>query len=146
MGKRTKTDRRQQPTPIISRYILRGRRSNIRRRGDKAKEKYVDRYNSRWLFLLGLILVLNCLDSLSTFLMVLRGGGRELNPIVKLTINLSGKNFWVWKLAIVSFSLVILGLHSQLGVVRIIILLLCALHVGLVYYQYSILILDRFLS
>lgn len=145
MGKlerRTIGDRRKNPTPIISRYTLRGRRRSFRRKDDQPKWRYVDRYNPRLLTFLILIFVLNCLDSLLTWV-ILRNGGRELNPLVESTINLWGEKFWVWKLAVVSFCSIILYLHSQFARVKIAIFLLCFIYLGLVFYQVSGLIMNK---
>ena len=140
--KRTVADRRRQPTPIISRYTLRGRRKSLRRKGDQPKWRYVDRYSPRLLTIIILIFGLNCLDSFFTWV-ILRNGGCELNPLVESTINLWGKNFWVWKLALVSFCSIILYFHSQFERVRIVIFLLCFLYLGLVFYQFSGLIMNK---
>lgn len=145
MGKlerRTIGDRRRQPTPIIGRYTLRGRRRNFRRKDDLPKWRYVDRYNPRLLTIIILIFGLNCLDSFFTWV-ILKNGGRELNPLVASTINLWGENFWVWKLAIVSFCSIILCLHSQFKRVKIAIFLLCFLYLGLVFYQFSGLLMNK---
>jgi Domain of unknown function (DUF5658) len=100
----------------------------------------VDCLDRRWLFLLALILVFNCFDSISTFWVVLRDGGRELNPIIQSTIDFWGENFWIWKLVFVSSGLVILGLHSQFRMVKITIFLLYTLYVGLVSYQLTVIL------
>jgi hypothetical protein len=134
MEKRITTDRRRQATPIISRYLFRGRRRCIRRKEDQAKEKYVDRCNTRWLFFLALVIGLNCLDSYFT-LMILRNGGQELNPLVASSIRLWGNNFWIWKLVVVSFCSFIIYLHSQFEVAKFAVFLLCSIYMGLIFYQ-----------
>ena len=110
--KRIRKDRRRQPTPGLSRYILFGQRKGLRRRIDQEKGGYVDRYSSGLFFFLVLIIGLNVLDALLT-MMILELGGRELNPIVQSVIDLCGEKFWVWKFAIVSLSMVLLCLHSR---------------------------------
>ena len=110
--KRIHKDRRSQPTPGLSRYILFGRRRGLRRRVDQEKGGYVDRYSSGLFFVLVLIIGLNVLDALLT-MMILEFGGRELNPIVQSVMDLLGEKFWLWKFAIVSLSMVLLCLHSR---------------------------------
>jgi len=110
--KRIQKDRRRQPTPGLSRYILFGQRKGLRRRIDQEKGGYVDRYSSGLFFFLVLIIGLNVLDALLT-MMILELGGRELNPIVQSVMDLCGEKFWVWKFAIVSLSMVLLCLHSR---------------------------------
>ena len=94
----------------------------------------MDHYGPALLALLVLILGLNCLDSFFT-LKILHHGGKELNPIVEPIIFLLGEKFWVWKFAIISFSSIILCLHSQYKGVKIAIMLLCFLYIGLIIYQ-----------
>ncbi len=127
-------DRRRQPTPILSRYTIWGRRKGFLGKIDLFEERYVDRYNPSLLFFLVLIIGLNYLDACFT-MMILENGGHELNPIVESSILLLGDRFWIWKFCIVSFSSVILCLHSQYKKVKIAILLLCFFYVGLVSYQ-----------
>jgi hypothetical protein len=124
-------DRRMQPTPMLSRYTIWGRRKGSM---GLPNERYVDRYNPALLFFLLLMVGLNYLDSCFT-LMILEYGGQELNPIVESIIYLLGEQFWIWKFIIVSFSSIILCLHSQNFKVKIAIVSLCFLYVVLVSYQ-----------
>jgi hypothetical protein len=124
-------DRRKQPTPILSRYTVWGRRKDLI---GLPKERYVDRYSPRLLLFLILMIGLNYLDACFT-MMILENGGQELNPIVGAAIDLLGEKFWIWKFVVVSFSSVILCLHSQDIRIKIVIALLCSLYVGLVSYQ-----------
>ena len=125
------TDRRLQPTPILSRYSIWGRRKVLI---GLPKERYVDRYSPRLLLFLILMVGLNYLDACFT-MMILENGGRELNPIVGSAIDLLGEKFWIWKFVVVSFSSIILCLHSQDIRIKIVIFLLCSLYAGLVAYQ-----------
>jgi hypothetical protein len=131
---RPKEDRRRQPTPMLSPYTLSGRRKGFSDQNGLPKEGYVDHYGPALLALLVLISGLNCLDCFFT-MKILSHGGQELNPIVEPIIALLGEKFWVWKFAIISFSSVILCLHSQYKRVKIAILLLCFLYIGLIGYQ-----------
>jgi hypothetical protein len=124
-------EKRLQPTPMFSRYTIWGRRKGLM---GLPNERYVDRYNPALLFFLLLMVGLNYLDSCFT-LMILENGGQELNPIVEGTIYILGEEFWIWKFIIVSFSSIILCLHSQNFKVKIAIVSLCFLYVGLVSYQ-----------
>jgi hypothetical protein len=124
-------DRRKQPTPILSRYTIWGRRKDLM---GLPNERYVDRYSPRLLLFLILMVGLNYLDACFT-MMILENGGQELNPIVGAAIDLLGEKFWIWKFVVVSFSSVILCLHSQDIRIKIIIALLCSFYVGLVSYQ-----------
>ncbi|OGP68234.1 MAG: hypothetical protein A2170_09885 [Deltaproteobacteria bacterium RBG_13_53_10] len=110
-------DRRRQVTPGFSRFIFFGRRKTFRRKEDKQRGGYVDRYSSALFLFLVLILGLNILDALFTMI-ILDAGGLELNPIVSSVITLYGDRFWVWKFGIVSLSLILLCLHSKFRSVR----------------------------
>lgn len=127
-------DRRKKPTPMLSRYTLKGRRKGFSKQNGFPKEGYVDHYGPALLVFLVLILGLNCLDCFFT-LKILGYGGRELNPIVESTIAILGEKFWIWKFAVIAFSSIILCLHSQYKGVKIAIWLLCILYIGLIGYQ-----------
>jgi hypothetical protein len=105
-------DRRKQATPGISKYTLWGQRRAFRRTEDQEKGGYIDQYHSGLLILLILPLGLSILDALFT-MMIMNDGGSEMNPVVFSVIQLYGERFWIWKFAIVSFSLVLLCLHSK---------------------------------
>lgn len=110
--RRILNDRRQRPTPVLSRFILRGRRRSFRRKEDQERGGYVDRYDSGLLFPIVLIAGLNILDALLT-MMILEDGGLEMNPIVHSVIQIYGDRFWIWKFAMVSVSLILLCLHNK---------------------------------
>lgn len=127
-------DRRKQPTPILSRYIFWGRRKEFRRKTDKGRGGYVDRFSPGILFFMTLIIGLNILDAIFTMI-ILDMGGHELNPIVSSVIFLYGDKFWVWKFAVVSTSLIILCLHSQFRMVKAIIFGIALIYLGIISYQ-----------
>jgi hypothetical protein len=126
-------DRREKPTPALSRFSLRGRRRAFRRKEDQERGGYVDRYSSGLLFLLTLVAGLNVLDALST-MMILDDGGWEINPIVRSIIQLYGDGFWIWKFAIVSIPLILLCLHSKFRLTIPVILGITAISVIVILY------------
>jgi hypothetical protein len=134
MERRNFQDRRRQPTPILSRYTLWGRRRMLRRKEDQEKGGYVDRYGAKLFFLLILIVGLNMLDSLFTT-MILDCGGWEVNPIVRSAIEVYGDNFWGWKFMIVSVNLILLCIHSKFRYVDRSILWITVLYLGVISYQ-----------
>jgi len=73
-------------------------------------------------------------------MMILDGGGWEINPVARSVIQLYGDGFWVWKFAIVSVPLILFCLHSKFGQVRTIILGISAIYIGIVLYQISLII------
>jgi len=134
-------DRRRQATPGFSRFIFFGRRKTFRRKGDKRKGGYVDRYSSALFFFLVLLLGLNVLDALFTMI-ILDVGGSELNPVVSSVITLYGDRFWIWKFGIVSLSLILLCLHSQFTSVRAILLGINIFYFVVILHQ-ALLIINR---
>ena len=134
MERRNFQDRRRQPTPILSRYTLWGRRRMLRRKEDREKGGYVDRYGAKLFFFLVLIAGLNMLDSLFTT-MILDCGGWEVNPIVRSAIEVYGDNFWRWKFMIVSVNLILLCIHSKFRYVDRSILWITVLYLGVISYQ-----------
>jgi hypothetical protein len=137
--KRTLNDRRQKPTPLVSRYTFLGRRKAIRRKSEQGQGGYVDRYSSALLILLVLVVGLNILDSLFT-MMILDSKGVEVNPIVGAVIELHGDKFWIWKFGIVSFCLVLLCLHSTFKWTRGAIIVLSSIYLAVVIYQLFLLL------
>jgi len=136
---RTVEDRRKQPTPALSRHTFLGRRKNLRRRSDREKGGYVDRYSSAFLALLLMIVGLNILDALFT-MTILDLKGWEANPVVRSVIQLHGEKFWIWKFALVSFCLVLLCLHSRFRLVRGVIIFLSSVYLAVVLYQLFLLV------
>jgi hypothetical protein len=135
MDKRIQTDRRKTPTPLLSRYtFFYGRRSTFRRREDRLRGGYVDRYGHRLFTVLIGIVVLNIFDALFTH-MILDGGGTELNPVAGWAITLFGRHFIVWKLAVIGCGLLVLCVHSEFRIAKAVIAMTVALYSGVVLYQ-----------
>lgn len=136
---RAAKDRRKRPTPALSRHTFLGRRKSLRRKSDREKGGYVDRYSSALFALLILIVGLNILDALFT-MTILDLKGWEANPVVRSVIQLHGEKFWIWKFALVSFCLVLLCLHSRFRFVRGMIIFLSSIYLVVVLYQLFLLI------
>lgn len=77
MDKRQLEDRRQKPTPPLSRYTFMGRREKARR-FDELANYYVDRFESHLLYVAGSIVIFCILDAFFT-LNILQSGGSETN-------------------------------------------------------------------
>jgi hypothetical protein len=127
-------DRREQPTPALSRFAVNGQRSSFRRKKEEERGGYVDRYGWGLFFLIVLILGLNVMDALLT-MMILEDGGSEINPVVRSAIQIYGDNFWIWKFAIVSVPLVLLCLHSKFRLATPVMLAIGAIYVAAVLFQ-----------
>ena len=120
-------DRRQRPTPMISRFTLLGGRRQAGRRAGEIENIYVDVYSVRLVLLLLIFFALTVLDSVST-LVYLGKGGRELNPIAQWMID-QGPSFFVLAKGVLSgLCLLFVMLHKTFRPARI------ALGVGFAFY------------
>jgi Domain of unknown function (DUF5658) len=137
--RRISKDRRRHPTDGLSRFSFRGRRRNFRRENDRGKGGYVDRYGPGLLFLLVLILGLSVLDAILT-MMILEGGGWEVNPVVRSAIHLYGDKFWIWKFITVSIPLILLCLHSKFRRVMLVLYGISAIYIAVVLFQVLLII------
>ncbi len=133
-NRRSLIDRRKKPTPRWSWFTFFGRRRTFRRKTDREKGRYVDRYSYILFFLLVLILGLNILDSLFT-MMIIDLGGQEVNPLVRAFIELHGDMFWIWRFVIASVALVLLYLHRGFIMVRRMIIAIGSIYVVIIIYQ-----------
>ena len=93
--KRVCADRRGQGVSRIRYLLLGGRRSQIRREGDKHRFMLLDNYNTALFSAVLLILFLCLVDGFLT-LYLIGDGAIELNPIMDYFINI---NPWVFILA-----------------------------------------------
>jgi len=133
-NRRSYVDRRKRPTLPWSWFTFFGRRRTLRRKTDREKGGYVDRYSYILFFLLVLILGLNILDSLFT-MMIIDLGGQEFNPLVRSFMELHGDMFWIWRFVIASIGLVLLYLHRGLIMVRRMIIAIGLIYVVIMVYQ-----------
>ena len=131
---RTLKDRRKPPTPALSRFTLWGRRKTFRRKEDRGRGGYVDRYHFGLLIPLTLAIGLTLLDALFT-MMILDDGGWEINPIVRSVIQLYGDRFWIWKFVIVFLPLTLLCLHSKFRLVTPVLLSIVSINIIVILYQ-----------
>lgn len=107
------TDRRSRPTPMLSRYWLRGRRRQPGRRAADAKHVYVDRY-TRMETAIVLWLVLASVADLGLTLLHLQQGGTEANPIMDWFLVRGGTAAFVAaKLALTAVPAGFLLLHAR---------------------------------
>lgn len=114
LEKRTQTDRRQKPTSPVSKFTLRGKRTEIRRAEDD-RDYYTDRYAYSYLFLVLGVVLFSTLDAILT-LHLLKGGGVELNPLMSILINKNASLFMTIKLSMTSICLIFLLVHKNFHV------------------------------
>jgi len=98
-------DRRRAPTPILSRYWLRGSRRKA------CPGEYVDRYHpGEWVLVLGVIIL--CLIDLVLTLYYLAVGGEEANPIMQTVLEWGTGYFIAVKMGITILGMLfLLTLH-----------------------------------
>lgn len=110
-------DRRQRPTPLISRYTLVGGRRRERRRREDPGFFYVDRIEASLAVILGLTFIFHILDAWLTLGHLARGGS-ELNPLMDALLQIDPRLFLVVKLTLAGVGLFILGLHQNFPYAR----------------------------
>ncbi len=120
-------DRRQRPTPMLSKYTFVGGRREGGRREGEVENVYVDVYSPRLVLLLLLFFSLTVIDSVST-LIYLGKGGRELNPIAQWLIDQGGIFFVLAKGVLSGLCLLFVMLHKTFKPARV------ALGIGFAFY------------
>ncbi|HTZ38981.1 MAG TPA: DUF5658 family protein [Syntrophales bacterium] len=88
--------------------------------------------------LIVLVAGLNILDAIFTQV-ILAQGGAECNPVVLAAIDAYGERFWIWKVATVSFLLVLICLYSRLKLFRTILASSALLFAGVISYPLHLL-------
>jgi len=116
--RRTVPDRRNKPTPILSKYTLRGRRRDVRRDEDRRRHIYVDQYSLRFFLLLMAILLLGTADAFLTLHHVHVNNAEELNPIMDFFLGIGPKIFFNVKYILTALCLTVLCLHKNLPIVK----------------------------
>lgn len=122
--RRTIVDRRERPTPPISRYTFwGGRRREARRPEDAEVHRFVDLYDNRFLVPLITLLALSLTDALFT-LYFIKHGAREINPIMDYFLQMGGVTFYYVKFGATAAGITILCWLKNFGRVQQIIRLL----------------------
>ncbi len=109
--RRKQPDRRKTPTKPLSRHIFKGRRKQARRM-EEDKDYYVDRYQSKYLALILMILILCVFDAYFT-LKILHYGGTELNPLMITFIDRAPFVCLIVKYLITAICLVVILVHKN---------------------------------
>ncbi|MCK4413146.1 MAG: hypothetical protein KAY32_06350 [Candidatus Eisenbacteria sp.] len=109
--RREQVDRRSQPTPMLSRYTIFGRRRSYRRLHDLSKPSYIDLPHGVYLYALLLMIVLISVDTFST-LFIISHGGTEGNPLMRWFLDRGSGWFILAKLGTALVGFVLLGVHE----------------------------------
>lgn len=123
-------DRRSKPTRFISRYTLIGRRRKARRQ-DEANNYYVDKFESRYLIMVGLVMIFCIMDYGLSF-KIFEKGGAELNVLMAAFMANGRVLLLLVKLCLTLICLVFILLHKNFKVFGLI-----KAHV-LIYYVFSV--------
>ncbi len=133
---RTISDRRQCPTPIISRYtFIGGKRKNIRRNENKKNHLFVDLYSTRLLIAVMALLCLSCIDAYMTLELIDKGKVVEANPVMAYFLNFGILPFTTVKFVITAFSLIILCLLKNVNITRICLPLAFKIYIVIIAYE-----------
>lgn len=138
-NRRSGGDRRARPTPLLSRFSLRGRRTWIRRDTDGLRGRYVDRSTGRHLLAVVLLLVFVSLDALSTLLLLEQGHG-EANPLMDATLRKGVGWFLLVKLGPLPLAFALLSVHRYFRWIRHALGLLVVVYGCLMLYHASLLL------
>ena len=134
MNERRATDRRQKPTPILSRHSLLGGRRVGDRRIEGSPNQYVDRYESWLVGALVAISALCAFDAVFTLLYIQKGGS-EANPVMAAVIEWGPRPFLILKCVVTNLGLAILCLHKNFRYVKSVICVLLAIYSLLLVYH-----------
>lgn len=111
-------DRRQSPTPRLSRYtLLGGRRQSVRRDAEK-EGTYVDLYGLPVVVAVIWVALMNMGDSYFT-MVHLQSGGIELNPVAAYLLTTGRVGFVLAKGLMITVALGVLILHKNFWLARI---------------------------
>lgn len=139
LNKRLSGDRRRHPTPLLSRFTLRGRRLRFRRDTDTLAGRYIDRSTGRHLLLILLLVIFITLDAAST-LFIIEHGGSEVNPLMDNTLQRGVGWFLLVKLGPLPVAFTLLSVHRYFRWVRLALGLLVLVYGVLMLYHVSLLL------
>jgi hypothetical protein len=81
-----------------------------------------------------LVVTLNISDAVFTRI-ILEHGGHEVNPLARAAIASLGENFWIWKYALVSLSVILLSGNVHLRLARVSLALAAFMYTGVTVWQ-----------
>lgn len=116
--RRENQDRRNEPTAPFTKSSLKGSRRYERRKRDRQKNHFVDRYSWRVVFLIFMIINLSTLDAFLTLTLIELGIVIEGNPVMAYFLSLGIFPFVILKYSITvicSLTILVLKNHSFRG-------------------------------
>ena len=131
------SERRQKPTPLFNRYLLRGQRIGHRRSEDLKHHVYVDRFKTIEWGVFSLLLFLCTADAIMT-IYYLSSGAQELNPILNGFYRHGGPTlFMAIKFGLTLPGLALLFMHVKTPLAQNGIKLLLVIYSVLIVYQFT---------
>jgi hypothetical protein len=119
-NQRDSTDRRKQPTPVLSKYSLAGgQRKTVRRGRDKKSHIFVDLYSNRLFFAVVLLMTFSCIDAYMTLMLISKGVVEEANPIMAFFLSYGMAPFMLSKVIITAAAITIMCLMKNVKMTRI---------------------------
>ena len=116
--RRRRADRRDLPTPRLSRFsFFGGRRRDVRRR-EEHEGSFVDLYGVRLWCLVLWVALMNVGDSYFT-LLHLQAGGIELNPVAQALLGTGRLGFVFVKSFLIGLALLVLAVHKNFFLARV---------------------------
>lgn len=129
-------DRRQRPTPMVSRWLFRGRRRGGRR-GLEADYQYVDRLGGWVVAAFVAVVGLSCLDAWYTLDLLAEGKAEEANPVMRAALHLGDAHFVAIKTVVTILAVGFLCLHKNWPLGRVCLALaICGYSVLIVYHLF----------
>lgn len=139
---RDKSDRRQRPTPLISRYTFgRGRRKVVRRTPEKKTHLFVDLYSARLLVIVATVISLSCIDAYLTLMLIAKGKVIEANPIMAALLSHGVFPFILVKFIVTASALLVLCLFKNVRITRISLPLAVMIYLSVIVYEIYIYLL-----
>jgi hypothetical protein len=141
LGGREGGDRRKKPTPLFSRYTLRGRRRENRRASDPRSGYYIDWVVGNYrtaIFAVGAFILLDAAATLE----ILSRGGTEANPLMAKLLGHSVWAFLAVKIAGAFVAVLVLAVHRHFPHIRGLGALLLAAYGGIALYHLLLLVIS----
>jgi len=134
-------DRRQRPTPRLSRWAFGAGRRRTVRRAEEREGAFVDLYDPKLVLLVGWVALMNVADSAFT-LVHLQAGGRELNPVADWMLMTGRLGFVAVKSALIAVALLVLCMHANFPLARFGLWASAAAYTALLCYHISLFYVD----
>lgn len=115
--KRLQDDRRSMHMQSLLYSLFKRRRKGSRRSADRHKGHYVDLHEPKLVVIAAAILIMSSLDAYFT-LLLLQYGAEEINPLMKMLIDMDVALFIKTKFAITAFCVVFIIVHKNFWLLK----------------------------